>query len=86
MKRAPWVFACIVAATVSTGCVTQQRKGDGFQYWKENMDYSQRLKDINQCDYESTLATASYMNVWDKPFQQNEVMHKCMVAKGYTLL
>lgn len=78
------ILVIALAALSLTGCVTQSQRGDGYAYWKPDMDYGKRVQDINQCDYEST-ASAANVAPWNKVSAQRELMHKCMLSRGYQL-
>ena len=91
MKRAFLLLVLLAAAAAATsalhGCATSAKKA----YFNPNKTSEQTAQDIQECNYKATSSGFIGMGVTggergvEQPMRNEEIMDKCMAARGYTV-
>lgn len=88
MKRA-FLLSVLLAAAASTffGCATAANKS----YYSPNKTSAQTDQDLQECNYKATHSGVTAMGFAggergvEQPMRDEEVMDKCMAARGYLI-
>ena len=78
MKRR---FAALTAATMVGACATHQAHVGGWL--RAHTGQQQAVRDYKECDFEASKATATVQDACARMCEKDEVLSKCMEARGY---